>query len=64
MKEMVALAEILSTGFSFVRVDFYYANNTVYFGEMTFTPANGRKRLIPNEYDYILGDQITLPFEK
>lgn len=37
--EMFVYAEKLSKGFPFVRMDFYYVDNKVYFGEMTFTPA-------------------------
>lgn len=36
---MIAAAESLSKDFPFVRVDFYYCNGKVIFGEMTFTPA-------------------------
>lgn len=39
--EMVKIARILSEGFTFVRVDLYYVNENIYFGEMTFTPQNG-----------------------
>ena len=39
--EMISIAETLSQPFPFVRVDFYYHENKVLFGEMTFTPAGG-----------------------
>ena len=41
LKTMAEYARILSKPFPFVRVDFYFANNKIYFGEITFTPANG-----------------------
>lgn len=42
LKKMIRLAEILSEGFPFVRVDLYHLNDgTIKFGEMTFTPASG-----------------------
>ena len=41
LEEMIKVAEILSKGHKFVRVDLYDVNNKVYFGEMTFTPAAG-----------------------
>lgn len=34
-------AEILAKRFPFVRVDFYFVNNEIVFGELTFTPAGG-----------------------
>ena len=37
---MLSYAKKLSAEFVFVRVDFYDFNNTVYLGEMTFTPSN------------------------
>ena len=57
--KMVSLAEKLCEGLSFVRVDLYLIQNNIYFGEMTFTPAAGQAPIIPDEYDYILGEQWT-----
>ena len=37
---IIEYAKKLSAEFVFVRVDFYEFNNTVYLGEMTFTPFN------------------------
>lgn len=39
--EMFDLAAKLSEGFPYVRVDFYYAEDRIYFGEMTFYPHSG-----------------------
>ena len=41
LDKMIQIAGILSKDFDFVRVDLYEVNGQVYFGEMTFTPANG-----------------------
>lgn len=41
LNEMVNIAEKLSSGFQYVRVDLYDVNDKIYFGEMTFTPGNG-----------------------
>lgn len=41
LNEMVNIAEKLSSGFQYVRVDLYEVNDKIYFGEMTFTPRNG-----------------------
>ena len=41
-EKMKKCAEILSNGFEFVRMDFYFDhNNKIYFSEYTFTPASG-----------------------
>lgn len=41
LAEMIKIAEIISKGLKFVRVDLYEIGNKIYFGEMTFTPASG-----------------------
>lgn len=41
LEQMLQIARILSADFDFVRVDLYEVNGKVYFGELTFTPANG-----------------------
>lgn len=38
---MLEIAEKLASDFPFVRVDLYNMEGKVYFGELTFTPANG-----------------------
>ena len=58
---MKNLAEILSQGFAFVRVDFYEIDGKIYFGEMTFTPGAGNfyyRSAGTNEY---LGSLLKLP---
>lgn len=64
LKKMINLAERLSKNIKFLRVDFYEINNKIYFGELTFYPAAGFGRFIPDEYDKILGDMLKLPIEK
>lgn len=52
LKKMFDYASILSKGFPFVRVDLYYVNNNIYFGELTFTPYAGldkTKELLPQQ---------------
>lgn len=41
LEKMLRIAQTLSQGFDFVRVDLYDVEGRVYFGELTFTPANG-----------------------
>ena len=61
LDEMVEIAKKLSDGFPFVRIDLYDVNDRPVFGEMTFYPADGRKEFVPDEYNYIIGDMLTLP---
>ena len=61
LKEMIKLSEILADKLPFVRVDFYSIEGKSIFGEMTFYPSDGRKDLIPDEYNKIMGDLIKLP---
>ena len=39
LEEMLEMARGLSKGFTYVRADFYYYNDKIYFGELTFTPG-------------------------
>ena len=59
--ELKHVAEKLCKGFPHVRVDLYYVNNTVYFGELTFFPASGYKKFSDDKFDYILGEKFVLP---
>lgn len=61
LKEMTKLAEILSAGFPYVRVDFYIINNKIYFGEMTFTSSSGTEDINPVSFDKYLANKIKLP---
>lgn len=58
--KMFELAEMLSKELKFVRIDFYYANNKIYFGEITFYPASGFGKFIPENWDEKLGKMIKL----
>lgn len=62
LNEMLYLAEKLSEGFAYVRVDFYELDDGgLKFGEMTFTPASGMDRWNPKIADRLLGSLIRLP---
>lgn len=54
-EKMWCLAEKLSAGFDQVRVDFYDIDGEIYFGEMTFTSADGFKPFYPDEVDFEMG---------
>lgn len=56
---MLKLAAKLSADFPYVRVDLYSVNNSVYFGELTFTPGSGIVKL-PHDADIAFGDMIDL----
>jgi hypothetical protein len=56
LDEMVAVAERLSDGYDFVRVDLYSIDGRkIVFGEMTFAPDAGWAPFCPREYDFRLG---------
>lgn len=61
MRKLVEIAEILSSGFEYVRVDLYVINGRVYFGEMTFTPGNGFFSWKPKEADRKMGHFFSFP---
>ena len=62
LDEMISLAEKLSVQEVFVRVDFYYCNKKIYFGEMTYYPQAGLGKFIPAEWDEKIGLELELPF--
>ena len=64
LDEMIRLAETLSEGIPFVRVDFYIINENVVFGEMTFFPASGFTPFVPDEWDKTLGNWLVLDTER
>lgn len=60
-EKMVKIAEDLSSDFSHVRIDFFYENNKIYFGEMTFTTSAGFGKIDPYEFDLKMGEWLKLP---
>ena len=61
LEEMIELAEKLSVNIPHVRVDWYYVNGQLYFGEMTFFDGAGYLDFVPDEYNEIIGEWIKLP---
>jgi len=55
LERMVQIAEQLSGGLDFIRVDLYDTGRQVYFGEMTATPGCGVERMDPVVMDDQLG---------
>lgn len=62
-EEMIFLAGKLSAGLPHVRVDMYDINGQVFFGEMTFFHTGGFMAYDPFEWDYKIGEWLTLPEE-
>ena len=63
--EMLQISKILSQDFPFVRVDLYDLEGKVYFGELTFTPADGMDAYLPGNLDKEMGELYDLsPFQK
>lgn len=58
--EMINVAEILSNGFPFARVDFYNISGKLYFGEITFYPWSGYVQYTPDNFDFELGKYFKL----
>ncbi len=58
LEKAFAIAERLSAGFPFVRVDLYLLDGKVYFGELTFTPAAALDNKYLPESDLLLGSML------
>lgn len=58
--QMIHLAEKLSQGHPFMRVDFYNCKGNIYFGEITFFPAGGFGEITPEIYNSKIGDLLEL----
>lgn len=55
-EEMKKIARDLAAPFGFVRVDFYYINGKILFGELTYFHNGGYKGFKPDEYNYIFSE--------
>ncbi|OON93963.1 MAG: hypothetical protein ATN32_08550 [Candidatus Epulonipiscium fishelsonii] len=61
LNKMIEIAEILSKGFNFVRVDLYCLNDgDIKFGEMTFTPDTGGARWNSYEAEFKIGQLLNI----
>ena len=60
LPELLDVSRKLSKGIPFVRVDFYIVNNHIYFGELTFYPATGMHKFIPESWDVKMGEWLNL----
>ena len=64
LETMISLASELGKGFACARIDFYEVDGEVYFGEITFTDADGLSDFAPSYYNRVFGDRIVLPEKK
>ena len=60
LTEMLALAEILARGFSYIRVDFYEVQGRLFVGELTQHQYGGYCPIVPRRYDYDFGRLLPL----
>lgn len=59
-EKMLELAEVLSEGLPFIRVDFYNVDGKIYFGELTFFPASGLGKFTDEKWDVEIGNMLEL----
>lgn len=64
LSRMLEIAAELANGFPQVRIDLYYTDNQIYFGEMTFFHGGGTEEFFPEEFGRTMGDYLTLPRQK
>jgi hypothetical protein len=67
--QMLSIADSLSQGMDFIRVDLYDVDGRIYFGELTCYPAGGLARFVPRKYDFALGEKwvvgkLGCPFDR
>ena len=60
-EKMKRFAALLSADIPHVRVDFFEVQGKLYFSEMTFFDSRGTTFFVPEQYNKIIGDDITLP---
>ena len=60
LEKMIEIAETLSKGIPFVRIDLYDVDGKILFGEYTFYPGGGLEWFEPVEWDYRLGELIDI----
>jgi hypothetical protein len=58
LEEMIAVAQVLSKEFDYVRVDLYNCQDKVYFGELTLHPGAGWERFDPASWDVYFGNKL------
>ena len=62
LDEMLRLSRLLAKNLIHIRVDWYFSNNRLYFGELTFYDGSGYNQFCGNA-DEFLGSLIKLPIK-
>lgn len=60
-REMQEAAQILSAPFPHARVDLYWVDDKIYFGEITFFDGSGYQKFEPDTFDFRMGEWFQLP---
>lgn len=60
-EEMMTIAQKLSSGFPFIRVDFFDTKEKLYMAELTFNPGGGFTPYKPVSFNKKMGDMFKLP---
>jgi len=63
LDEMLEMARVLSEGFPYLRVDLYFEDNKIYFGELTLYPVAGFDASMLEETDLLFGSKLDLHAE-
>jgi len=58
LNEMIRLSEILVAPFDYVRFDRYNLGGKLYFRERTFHHYGSKRLILPEEWDYKLGEVL------
>lgn len=61
LDKMLEVASVLSSPFSYVRVDLYVIKNNIFFGELTFHHGAGYEEFKPTELEIQMGEWLKLP---
>lgn len=61
LDELLEIARIIAKPFPYLRLDFYIANNNIYVGEMTFTPAGNVMDYYKDSTLDLMGNKLKLP---
>ncbi len=61
LTEILDLSRTLAADFPHVRVDFYYLDNRIVFGELTFFNESGMGQFDSEQFEVAMGDWLRLP---
>lgn len=64
LEDMRKIAEKLSVGIDFMRVDFYSIDDQIYIGELTLCPRSGFIAFNPEDRDLYYGQKLQLTERK